>query len=279
VLAVIGVTLILAVWGLWLEPASISVVRERLPIPWAGPAIRIAVLTDLHVGSPFNGIGKLERIVRKTNEAHPDVICILGDLVIKNVPGGAFVAPERIGEALAHLRAPGGVYAVLGNHDGWFDSTRIHRALTAAGIHVLVDTAVRVETLESPIWVGGISDLWTGRHDVARTVAAIDDSVTPALFITHNPDVFPEVPRRIGLTIAGHTHGGQVNLPFIGPLVVPSRFGRRYAAGLVTEGDRHLFVATGVGTSVFPVRFRVPPTINILEVGGLVDSAAARLRR
>jgi predicted MPP superfamily phosphohydrolase len=142
---------------------------------------------------------------------------------------------------------------------------------------VLVDTAVRIETLRSPIWIGGISDLWTGRHDVAKTVAAVTDSTAPAIFITHNPDVFPEVPGRIALTIAGHTHGGQVNLPFIGPPVVPSRFGKRYAGGLVTEGSRHLYIATGIGTSVFPVRFRVPPAINVLELGA--DSAGLRPNR
>ncbi len=267
-LVFLGVVLFLAAWGFWLEPASLRVDYERLAIPWPGRPLRIAVLTDLHVGSPFNGVAKLRRVVERTNEALPDVICILGDLVIKNVPGGVFVPPERIAEELAKLRAPGGVYAVLGNHDAWYDSALVHQALTRVGIRVLVDTAVKVATLSSPVWIGGVSDFWTGRHDVARTVGSIADSTTPAILITHNPDIFPEVAARVRLTIAGHTHGGQVNLPFAGRLVVPSRFGQRYAAGLVTESGRHLFVATGIGTSVFPIRFRVPPAIVILELGG-----------
>jgi predicted MPP superfamily phosphohydrolase len=86
------------------------------------------------------------------------------------------------------------------------------------------------------------------------------------LLLTHNPDVFPTVPGRVALTIAGHTHGGQVRLPWIGAPVVPSRFGQRFVAGHIVEGGRHLFVATGVGTSIIPVRFRVPPAVTILQV-------------
>ena len=91
--------------------------------------------------------------------------------------------------------------------------------------------------------------------------------------MTHNPDVFPDVPARVALTLAGHTHGGQVRFPFVGAPVVPSRFGPRYAQGLVTEGGRHLFVTSGLGTSIFPVRFRVPPEIALLR---LVRREAAR---
>ncbi len=89
--------------------------------------------------------------------------------------------------------------------------------------------------------------------------------------LTHNPDVFPKVPDRVTLTLAGHTHGGQVRLPLIGPPVVPSQFGQRFAAGHVVEGGRHLFVATGVGTSILPVRFRVPPAVTVLTLGNGSD--------
>jgi predicted MPP superfamily phosphohydrolase len=88
----------------------------------------------------------------------------------------------------------------------------------------------------------------------------------PVILMTHNPDVFPLVPERVALTLAGHTHGGQVRLPFVGAPVIPSRFGRRFAAGHVVEGGRHLFVATGVGTSILPVRFRVPPAVAVLTL-------------
>jgi predicted MPP superfamily phosphohydrolase len=87
--------------------------------------------------------------------------------------------------------------------------------------------------------------------------------------MTHNPDVFPFVPDRVSLAVAGHTHGGQVRLPLVGRPVVPSRFGQRFAAGHVVEGSRHLFVATGVGTSILPVRFRVPPAVAVLTLSAV----------
>jgi predicted MPP superfamily phosphohydrolase len=96
------------------------------------------------------------------------------------------------------------------------------------------------------------------------------------LAFTHNPDVFPQVPHRVALTIAGHTHGGQVALPFVGRPVVPSKYGQRYAIGHVVEDARHLFVSPGIGTSVVPVRFQVPPEISVLTLRSADDARAAR---
>jgi predicted MPP superfamily phosphohydrolase len=258
---------VLAAWAFWLEPASLTVAEERIVLPWSarGP-LRVAVLSDLHVGSPFNGIVQLKRIVERTNAARPDIICILGDLVIQGVRGGRFVPPEDIAAELTHLRAPAGVFAVLGNHDGWLDHDRVQKALEQNGIAVVEDTARRIDTVAGPLWVAGISDLWMGKHDVAAAVAAVKNDGAPVLLMTHNPDVFPSVPDRVSLTLAGHTHGGQVRFPFFGSPIVPSRFGQRFVAGHIIEQNRHLFVSTGVGTSILPVRFRVPPTISILTL-------------
>jgi uncharacterized protein len=243
------------------------VAEHELSLGWPGDRpLRVAVLTDLHVGSPFNGMTKLRSTVDRTNAAQPDVICILGDLVIQGVLGGHFVPPEEIVAELARLRAAAGVVAVLGNHDGWFDHDRVRRAVETIGIRVVEDTAIRLNTPAGPLWVAGISDLWTGRHDLAAALAAVADDNTPVLLLTHSPDVFPMVPDRVTLTLAGHTHGGQVRLPFFGALIVPSRFGQRFAAGHVVEGGRHLFVSTGVGTSIVPVRFRVPPAVTVVTL-------------
>ncbi len=254
-------------WAFWLEPGSLVVSEERLTIRWSTQrSLRVAILSDLHVGSPFNGIEKLRDIVERTNAARPDVVCILGDLVIHGVIGGRFVAPEDIATELTRLRAPAGVVAVLGNHDGWFDHDRVRAALERGGVRVIEDTATRLETPAGPLWMAGISDLLTGRHDIAGALSTVKDDGVPVILLTHNPDVFPLVPGRVALTLAGHTHGGQVRLPFVGSLIVPSQFGQRFAAGHVVEGGRHLFVATGVGTSILPVRFRVPPAVTILTL-------------
>ena len=260
-------TLAGVLWAFWFEPASLAVVEERIELRWParGP-VRIAILTDLHVGSPFNGIGKLRLIVDRANAEHPDLICILGDLVIQGVLGGRFVAPEHIAAELKRLRAAAGVFAVLGNHDAWLNHERVREALEQNGIRVLEEKAVRLETRVGPLWLAGISDLWTGRADIKTALAGIEHDGAPVILLTHNPDVFPAVPDQVVLTLAGHTHGGQVRVPLWGRPIVPSAFGQRFAAGHVVERDRHLFVATGLGTSILPVRFRVPPAITMLTV-------------
>jgi predicted MPP superfamily phosphohydrolase len=260
------VALVLGVQAFWLEPASLRVAEERVSLPWPARPLRVAVLTDLHVGTPFNGLDNLRRVVDLTNAAHADLVCLLGDLVIQGVLGGRFVPPEGIARELGRLTSRAGTFAVLGNHDGWLDRDRVRRALTANGVRVVEDTAVRVGTPAGAVWVAGVSDLWTAPHDVGAALSAVTSDAEPVLLLTHNPDVFPTVPGRVALTIAGHTHGGQVRLPWIGAPVVPSRFGQRFVAGHIVEGGRHLFVATGVGTSIIPVRFRVPPAVTILQV-------------
>lgn len=268
----------LAAWAFWLEPSSIIVRRVGLAVPgWRAEhaGLKVALLTDLHVGAPHMGLAQLRRVVERTNAETPDVVLITGDFVIGGpqdeggerggVAGGTFVEPEAIAAELKHLRAPLGVHAVLGNHDWWFDGVRVARALEGAGIKVLENQAVRIERGGRAFWLVGVADLWTRRPDVAgalREVAA-EDAV---LLFTHNPDIFPGVPARVSLTIAGHTHGGQVNLPLVGRPVVPSRFGQRYAMGHVVEGGRHLYVGGGLGTSIIPVRFRVPPEIVVLSL-------------
>ena len=258
----------LAGWGFWLEPARLLVSEHRMTIsPPLRGTLRVAILTDLHVGSPFNGIDKLRTIVERTNNAKPDIVCILGDLVIQGVIGGRFIPPEAIAAELKPLRAPGGVFAVLGNHDGWLDHDRVQQALEQNDVRVLEESAAKLETPAGRLWIAGISDVWTGRHDIAAALSSVTDE-GPVILLTHNPDVFPSVPDRVALTLAGHTHGGQVRLPFVGRPIVPSRFGQRFAAGLIVEGGRQMFVATGLGTSILPVRFRVPPEITVLTIEG-----------
>lgn len=261
------VFLALGLWAFWIEPASLTTHSFTLQIPRWQPehkGLRIAVLTDLHVGSPHTGIEKLKEVVARTNDERPDLVVILGDLVIQDVVGGHFVEPEPIAEVLRGLRAPLGVMAVLGNHDWWYDGVRVEKALRDAGIEVLENKARQVRKGKA-FWVVGIADLWTRKPDIEGSLRQVEGA-DPIILITHNPDIFPEVPSRVSLTIAGHTHGGQVNLPIAGRLVVPSQYGQRYAMGHILENGKHLFVGGGVGTSILPVRFRVPPEVVMLTL-------------
>ena len=264
--------LVLGIWTFGVEPGTLRVREVTLAVPgWpAGRAgMRVALVADLHVGSPHNGLDKLDEVVARTNAARPDLILILGDLVIHGIPGGRFVPPEKITPVLGRLRAPLGVYAVLGNHDRWVQAPRVIKALDSAGIRSLEDQAVLITRGGPPFWLVGVSDYWAGRHDVRGALAQVTSS-DPVLLFTHNPDIFPTVPSRVSLTLAGHTHGGQVWFPIFGRLVVPAR--KRYAIGHVVEGGRHLFVTSGVGMSILPVRFLVPPEIAIVRLRPLVTA-------
>lgn len=268
-LAVVVVLTGLGLWAFWIEPARVTVRHVSLQIPqWHAEhrEMRIAVLTDLHVGAPHVGVEKLRRVVERTNAERPDLILLLGDFVIDDVVGGKFVEPEAIAEALKGLRATHGAVAVLGNHDWWNDGVRIGNALKGAGITVLENETLRIEHNGRSLWLIGLADLWTRRPDIAGSLRQVSGDDDPVILLTHNPDVFPEVPARVALTLAGHTHGGQVCLPFVGRPVVPSKFGQRYAMGRIVEDERHLFVSGGVGTSIIPVRFRVPPEIVLLTL-------------
>ena len=257
-----------ATWAIWLEPASLRNEDHAIDLgdwPRECDGLRIAVLADLHTGSPFHGLDKLGEIVALANRAEPDLVLLAGDYVIHGVVGGRFVAPEAAAEILATLSAPAGVYAVLGNHDWWLDARRVRSALESAGIPVLEDASMEVRSGACSFWLAGIGDFWEGAHDVSTALATIPES-RPIVAFTHNPDVFPEIPSRVSATFAGHTHGGQVYLPGIGRPIVPSRYGERFAIGHVVEGGRHLFVSSGLGTSILPVRFLVPPEVSLVEL-------------
>lgn len=262
----------LVLYAFFIEPHFGHHVREhKLKIPgWTRElsGIRIAVLTDLHVGSPHNGIEKLKSIVQKTNAAKPDLILIAGDFVIKSVVGGTFISPTEFTGVLKELRAELGVYSVLGNHDHWHDAKEVTDALEAAGLPVLTNKVQKLKFRNKEFWLAGIDDFWAGKPDIAGTLAQIRDDL-PLLLLTHNPDLFVEVPKRVTLTIAGHTHGGQVYLPLIGRPIVPSQYGQRFAVGHIEEEGRHLFVSQGTGVSILPVRFLVPPEVSIVELNGI----------
>jgi predicted MPP superfamily phosphohydrolase len=258
----------LGLWAFWLEPASLYNEDHELTLPgWPKSCdrLRVAVLADLHVGSPFNGIDKLEQIVDLTLEAKPDLILLAGDYVIHGVVGGKFVEPETIAKGLQRLAAPLGVFAVLGNHDQRQGAGEIRAAMESHGIKVLDDDSIPLRLAECRIWLAGLSDLWTGARAYQAALAKIPQGEATIAF-THNPDAFAALPKPVTLTIAGHTHGGQVRLPLLGRLVVPSDYGERYAIGHVVENGRHLFVSPGLGTSIFPVRFLVPPEVSVLTL-------------
>ncbi len=267
-LAILGMGLLLGLWAFWWEPNSLVLREYQLEIPgWPaeyGP-MKVALLGDLHAGAPYMNEGKLRRIVELTNAAQPDLILLPGDFVIQDVVGGRFIPPETTAEILGKLRAPLGVFAVLGNHDWWLDGPRVTVALEGAGIRVLDNRVHPLLFHGRPLQLMGVGDSFTG-HDRLETALRSAAEGPPLIAFTHHPDLFTEIPARVTVTLAAHTHGGQVNLPLLGRLIVPSRYGSRFAIGHIVEDGRHLFVTPGLGTSIIPVRFRVPPEISVVTL-------------
>jgi predicted MPP superfamily phosphohydrolase len=261
------VALGLAIWASFIEPNRLvtryeTIQLERWPVELSG--LKIAVLSDIHAGGRFIDDRKLRLIVERTNQLNPDLILILGDYISGGRNHHA-MDPEKFAPILGGFRAPLGVYTVLGNHDWWFDGERVRRTLEANGIKVLENETARIEARGSSFWLLGLADLWTRTPRIQPTIATVPEGA-PIIALAHNPDIFPQLPERVPLFLAGHTHGGQVRLPLIGTVVHTTNFGDHYEAGHVFENGHHLFVTTGIGTSIIAVRFGVPPEIVLLTV-------------
>ena len=255
----------LAVYGFWLEPSSIALHRYDVAVADARlKGLKIAVISDLHGGAPYIDIAKIDRIVAMTNGAKPDLILLAGDYA-----GHVLVVshPLPIATIAGHLKplsAPLGVYAVIGNHDRKVEGARyVATTLQDAGIPVLENRHLVLHGPHGDFDLVGLGDADTR---ASRPAVALEGVTGAALCFTHSPDIFPFLPKTCALTIAGHTHGGQVSLPLIGPLILPSHYWRRYAAGLIHEDGKTYFVSTGIGTSIIPVRLNVPPEISFLTL-------------
>lgn len=259
---------LLACWAFVWEPSRLTEKTYALTLPdWPAACTdyHVAVVTDIHAGAPYIGLDKINRIVAMIQKQKPDLILLPGDFVIQEVLGGRFIAPETLAAHLKPLLRDTKVYAVMGNHDAWLDSTRVQKAFENVGIPVLEDRVVDINKGSCQFSLVGLSDYTEGRLEYTQAFARVPKD-SPVLAFTHNPDVFPTLKNPFALMIAGHTHGGQVLLPFLGRAVVPSQYGQRYAIGHIEENDRHLFVSPGIGTSILPVRFGVPPEISYLRL-------------
>jgi uncharacterized protein len=258
-----------AVDGFWLEPSSLRLTRYDVPLDvpqWKG--LTIAVISDLHAGAPYIDAAKIDRVVAMTNAARPDLILLTGDYVVTGVLGGHHMAIEEIAAHLKPLHAPLGVYAVLGNHDHWENADHIAAVLTKAGMPDFENAHIVIPTPRGPLTLVNIGDYHSGAAHPPRALRGVP-SGTQAICFTHSPDAFPLLyGTACTLTLAGHTHGGQVKLPLLGRPGVDaaSVYGQRYAFGLIQETGRTMFVSPGIGTSILPVRFGVPPEISFLTI-------------
>jgi predicted MPP superfamily phosphohydrolase len=276
-LGLVGLGASPAAYATGIEALELHTTRYRLTPPgWpAGQRLSIAVIADLHAGGPNMGLARIRDVIDAAQAERADLIVVLGDyfathrFITEHVPHAAWAAE------LARLKAPFGVYTILGNHDWWNDITGTRAALKRVDLPILENNAVLLGEAGARFWLLGLGDTiayklghgrFRGVDDLPGTLKHVttDD---PAILLVHEPDIFPKVPDRIALTLAGHTHGGQIRIPFLWEHYVPSRYGARFAYGHIIERGRHMIVSGGLGTSVVPARLGVPPEIVRIELG------------
>jgi uncharacterized protein len=247
--------------------------------------LTIAALADIHACAPWMTAKRIRSIVAQTNELGADVIVLLGDYVASHRYVTGHVRASDWSSALSELKAPLGVHAILGNHDWWDDksvqrtghgSPISQRALEDVGIPVYDNGVARLTKGKESFWLAGLGDQLAylplhrlrpnrriGVDNLAGTLARVTDDA-PVILLAHEPDIVVHVPERVALMLSGHTHGGQIRLFGWSP-VTPSRYGNKYAYGHVRE-KCDLIVSGGLGCSMVPVRFGVPPEIVLVRV-------------
>ncbi|MGB9405616.1 MAG: metallophosphoesterase [Candidatus Acidiferrales bacterium] len=239
-------------YALWIEPYRIEVVHTDMRAALTAP-IKILQLSDLHT----HGIGRRERrVFAILSEEKPDLIVVTGDSLAGW--GGTYGMAQDV---YKQLHAPLGVWVVRGNFENWKPLTHERAFYTNAGVHLLLNSG----TLVRPdIWLGGVDDPYTGKANADAALAGAPPSAFKILLF-HSPAYFDLVAGRVDLCLAGHTHGGQVRLPFLEPLWLPKGCWP-YVAGWYQIGDTKMYVNRGLGWSILPIRFNSRPEVTVLTI-------------
>ena len=267
----------LSLWGsglgLWLlgyavliEPALLFTRHvDFVSDKYEGPELRIGLITDIHINSPPVPQRRVKRLVESLNDVSPDIVLIPGDFIAghekkedrsddfnRNIKGGI--------EHFSSLRAPS--FATIGNHDAWWSASSVRILLEQAGVTVLENDAIAL----GHVCLVGLADYQTSQPD-RRAYSGCPPHLRPLVF-THSPDAWRDFRSDTILALAGHTHGGQVNLPFIGRRVNATSLGPDHSYGFSKLGGVDVFVSAGIGTSILPIRFRAPPEIVVITLRG-----------
>ena len=260
ILSIIAIFICLLCW-LFIEPELITVHHYKIKNPEL-QNVKIVFAADFHVYK--NQHKRLAKIVKKINAQNPDIVLLGGDYVRTDSPEKSMDI-ETIAKYLGQIKPKYLTAAVLGNHDYAYGTQKVKKALNKNNIKVLMNEHIKVKTPKSVVYISGVEDLWWGQPNIPQ---ALKNTKNPIILLSHNPDLFPEIPNRVDLTLCGHTHGGQVVLPIWGVLgtkIVPSKYGNKYIRGFIEEGNKKMIITNGLGTSILPVRFNSFPEIVVID--------------
>ncbi|HMO80212.1 MAG TPA: metallophosphoesterase [Pyrinomonadaceae bacterium] len=266
-------------YAYFIEPRRFVVIEETIEVPNWDPrlnGLRVLTIADMHTGSNYAPPERIQYVVEQANAQQPDIIVLLGDYVSESKwdrealkgPEGTDrtelkVPVETIASILGGLRAKYGVFAIIGNHDWYHNEEKIARQFREAGLDVLQNEIREIAVNDATLRIWGIEDLWRNRIVPVEPYNALDEKRN-IIAITHNPDSLFHAPDEVSIMFAGHTHGGQLNWPIVGPLAVFND--PLFMDGLAEVEGKYVYVSSGVGTSVLPLRFRVPPEINVITL-------------
>lgn len=245
---------VLLFWAVIIEPNVLTVKHITLKNKNLS-GLKFVFASDFHI-KPYEKI-RLKRIVHTINMQNPDIVLLGGDYV-NGHKAGFTLSADKIAKELSNIKSEYGSYAVMGNHDGWQGKAPIIKAFRDNGINVLENENKNFDKFS----IAGVEDLQTSVPDIRKALESANGEV---ILLSHTPDIFPDVPKEVALTLAGHTHGGQVVLPKNKAIIVPSMYGTRYAYGLKEEDGRKIFISRGLGTSIMPLRFNCFPEIVVVD--------------
>lgn len=272
-LAVTGGVAALAADTALIAPNFPRIVRKEILLrrwPERLEGFTIALLSDFHY-DPYFSVHPLRSSISMVNGLRPDLIALTGDFVTEPFHANklnrarAAGAAEPCAQLLRQMQAPYGLWAVLGNHDVVTDPNRVITALRAVGIQVLGNQSVPIEGTGTRFWLAGVDDVLEDRSDLDAALSKVPAN-EPVLLLAHEPDFADYVAGfPVDLQLSGHSHGGQVRIPFVRPLWLPP-LAKKYIWGLYKIGGLTLYTNPGLGTVGLPVRMNCPPEITLLTL-------------
>ncbi len=256
IITIFLISLTLIIWSVFIEPNMVEIKHFTIKDSQLS-GIKIVFAGDFHFKKYQQK--RADKIVDLINKQNPDLVLLTGDFVNGHKESSSMPIVQ-IAKNLGRINAK--TFSVLGNHDYHVGNEKIKKELGKNKITVLSNSNEKIKLKDKTIYIAGVEDLQTGKPDIDK---AIENAKNPIILLTHSPDIFPDIWQDINLTLAGHVHGGQIRIPFIGAVIIPSKYGNKYSQGYISEDKQKMIVTKGIGTSILPIRFNCKPDIVVID--------------